>query len=247
MDSVVSSLKRRFGPAIGLGRRIQRALDQPMQWELERSWVQNLGLDRVLDVGANEGQFAHMARRAFPLARIVSFEPLADCHERLTAAFAGDTAFEAHRLALAATPGERAMYRSAFSPSSSLLPMAQLHEEVFPHAAAGERVVVPISTLDDALGAPPPGPPRTLLKIDVQGSELDVLRGGTRTLNCCALILMEVSFGSLYQGEPTFAEVIRYMAGVGFSAAGFAEQLRRPKTDRPLQADLLFVPATERS
>src|SRR5258706_14772622 len=50
---------------------------------LREPWLQRQGFRTIVDVGANEGQFAHLARMAFPQAALHCFEPLPDCFAKL--------------------------------------------------------------------------------------------------------------------------------------------------------------------
>jgi len=207
--------------------------------ELRLPWVQALGIGTVIDVGANVGQFASVARAAFPLAQLVCFEPLPDCHKRLQRRFRKDGRFRALQLALGSAHGRRELRRSAYSPSSSILAMSDRHRDAFPSTSATETVAVEVRALDEALhGLRLEGP--LFLKLDVQGFELEVLRGATRTLEHCSLVLLEASLHRLYQGEALFADILAHLAGRGFSLAGLAGALRDPRDGRPLQVDALF-------
>lgn len=193
----------------------------------------------VIDVGANEGHFAVMARRLFPGAKLVCFEPLPDCFEKLLGRFADDRAFIGHQVALGSESREVDMHRSAFSASSSLLPMGALHREVFPHSASTSVVKVPVKTLDEVLvGVELPAP--VLLKLDVQGFETEVIAGAQTTLARVGILLLEASFQQLYENEPLFDDICQSARNSGFRMVGIADILRNPKDGRPLQADVLF-------
>ena len=62
-----------------------------------------------------------------------------------------------------------------------------------------------------------------LLKIDVQGAELDVLRNGERVLAGTSAVIVEVEFAPLYQGQPLFADLDGFLRGLGFEFLGFLE------------------------
>ncbi len=208
--------------------------------ELRLPWVQRQGIRSLIDVGANVGQFASLARAAFPAARIVSFEPLPDCFARLQHRFRGDRAFQAVQLALGASAEEREILRSTYSPSSSLLPMAERHRAAFPSAVESARVRVQVRKLDDALEGVVPLDGPILLKMDVQGFELEVLKGASQTLPRCTLLVIETSLQQLYVGEAMFASIQAWLAERGFALAGLAGSLRDPRDGRPLQVDAMF-------
>lgn len=66
--------------------------------------------------------------------------------------------------------------------------------------------------LDDVQGVPQ----IDFLKLDIQGSELDVLRNGTRVLSDCLAVQLEVSYICLYENQPPFGEVDIYMRSQGY-------------------------------
>ncbi|MEI7893325.1 MAG: FkbM family methyltransferase, partial [Myxococcales bacterium] len=79
-----------------------------------------------------------------------------------------------------------------------------------------------------------------LLKLDVQGYELEVLKGASRTLPRCSLLLLEASLQELYVGEALFGSIHAWLGERGFILAGLAGSLRDPSDGRPLQIDALF-------
>jgi hypothetical protein len=97
--------------------------------------------------------------------------------------------------------------------------------------------VVATARLDEAV---PPGKVRrpVLLKIDVQGTEIEVLRGATGMLGEVDSVLVECSFVELYRGQALAGEVIAFLDERGFSLASVCS----PALDRGrvVQADLLF-------
>jgi FkbM family methyltransferase len=228
-----------------LAGRILRALPEPktpFELELSRPWVCASAISTVLDVGANEGQFAGIARRLFPRANILSFEPLPRCCAALRRNFEDDPDFEAFECALGDESGTASFFENEFSPSSSLLQMKAAHTSAFPYTARTRPVQVPVRTLDDVLAG------RTLrddlfLKMDVQGYELHVLAGAPRTLPRCRLVLTEVSLEPLYDGEALARDMVNTMHTAGFRLAAVVDCLRSPNDEHPLQIDLLFARA----
>jgi FkbM family methyltransferase len=207
--------------------------------ELRTPWVQAFAIGTIVDIGANVGQFASLARSAFPRAHIVCFEPLPDCVARLQRRFRNDDRFRAFPVAVGSEAAEREIFRSAYSPSSSFLQVEKRLRDAFPSAAATVPVRVKVERLDAVLEPLRLDGP-LLLKIDAQGTELEVLRGARRTLERCSLILLEVSLRRLYVGEPLFAEVHQHLVANGFSLAGLAGRLRDPHDHRLLQLDAIF-------
>ena len=193
----------------------------------------------VIDVGTNVGQFAIVARHCWPVARIISFEPLPVPAARLHAVFEGDERFECRPVALTDRAGLAAFHMTGQDDSSSLLKVAPRQVAEF---ATQEVAVLQVTTarLDDVVDAAdlPDGP--LLLKLDTQGTELDVLRGGTKVLERTDHLIVEISFVELYEGQPQGAEILRYLLESGWDVASVYDVKASRRTGEPLQADVLF-------
>ena len=187
----------------------------------------------VFDVGAHVGEFAKACHEAWPRCVVTCFEPLSDrplSHGRR---------WRWRPVALGPEPGLADMHRCAFLPSSSMLEMTELHQEAFPRTAGSDLVSVPVETLDQHadLVEPP-----ALLKLDVQGWEIEVLRGGQRTaLARFKAILVETSHETLYHGGPQAEDVTRFMRAHGFRWRRRVDELHHPRTGLLLQSDELWV------
>jgi FkbM family methyltransferase len=194
----------------------------------------------VLDVGANTGQFAVASAKLFPNVRVRSFEPVPECFEELRENVRGLGNVVAYPLALGESEGEVSFHVNAYSHSSSALPLTQAHREAFPDARETRTTTVKVSTLDRVFaGTELPRP--VLLKLDVQGYEARVLRGGAETLKHVDYVVLEASFKPLYEGEMLFMDVVRLMEGHGFRFERPVGWLAAPRSREILQMDALFV------
>src|SRR5207302_4271075 len=133
------------------------------------------------DVGANRGQFSLVCRRLKPGAQIVAFEPLPAPAAAYRALFADDRRTRLHECALAPVRGEMTMHISGRDDSSSLLPISDLQSRNFPGTEKVGTRRVPTGPLSDFLAAGDLGR-QNLLKIDVQGFELEVLKSAETLL-----------------------------------------------------------------
>ncbi len=84
--------------------------------------------------------------------------------------------------------------------------------------------------------------PPFLLKLDVQGFELQVLSGGTETLRRSGAVIMEASLLPYNEGAPLFADVVAYMQEQSFVVFDFCGQSRRQTDSALFQTDIAFVP-----
>lgn len=192
--------------------------------------------DVVVDVGANRGQFALFARATWPDCRIVSFEPLAAPAATYERVFAGDAKARLLRAALARERATLTMHVTGAADSSSLLKVGAVQRSAFGTVEVAEEQV-PAGPLSDFL-APHELGAKNLLKIDVQGYELEVLKGAESLLSRLAAIYCECSYVELYEGQALFGDITAYLRDRGFEAAGVFNQAE--VGGRPLQADVLF-------
>lgn len=79
------------------------------------------------------------------------------------------------------------------------------------------------------------------LKLDVQGFELEVLKGSSETLAGAEFCLLEVSLLDLGGGYPLLQEVINFMDGRNFQAYDISQFIRRPFDKALWQIDMLFI------
>lgn len=206
-------------------------------WEHERI-LRACGCATVVDVGANRGQFALAVRRALPQARVVSFEPLTSPASTFRRLFAGDARVTLHVAAIGPRRERAAMHVSARDDSSSLLPIGEGQTRLFPGTGEVGTETVEVGPLEDYLSAGTLQPP-ALLKIDVQGYELETLRGCEGLLPEFDLAYVECSFVELYRGQPVADEVIAWLRERGMPLAG-VHNLSRDGSGRAVQADFLF-------
>jgi FkbM family methyltransferase len=201
--------------------------------------LRDQGVDLVVDVGANEGQWARELRAEGYRGTIVSFEPLSAAHTRLARTARGDAAWVVHRTALGDHDGEgRLNVAGNAGASSSLLTMAESHERAAPDARYVAQETVRVSRLD-ALDLPAGG--RLMLKLDVQGAERAVLAGARTTLERVRMVECELSLVELYDGQALMAELVDLLGSIGFALWGLRPGLADQARGQLLQVDGLFV------
>jgi FkbM family methyltransferase len=213
--------------------------------KINQRWVRRAGIKTVIDIGAHSGEFSSAIRAVLTGVQVYAFEPLADCFEDLRGKFEGDPRYRAFHVALGEQRGQVKFWRSEFSKSSSVLPMADMHKLEFPWSSELVPIDTQIAALDDFLQDIKLAP-KVLLKLDVQGYEDRVIRGGIAMLRNVDYILTEVSFRSLYEGQASFDDVYEMLKKQGFSYRGNVDQLLSAADGSVLQADALFVRNTAR-
>ena len=205
-----------------------------------QSVLNDRGINLVIDVGANLGQFAQEMRYMGYEGQIISFEPLATTHKELTRIAAHDPNWSvAPRMALGASSGEVRIHVAGNTVSSSIYPMLDAHQRVAPESAYVNEESVPLNKLDDV--CPMNTDQRALLKIDVQGYEKAVLDGASQILERCQAVVIEMSLVPLYEGQMLALGLWSALERLGFQACNFRPGFRDPSSRRMLQMDGVFV------
>jgi FkbM family methyltransferase len=207
--------------------------------------MRDTGTALVLDVGAFVGEYGRQLRSAGYRERIVSFEPQTRAFDALRENASGDPAWECRRLALANRSEQATLKVADRAEASSLLTLDRDHVAANPEwTLAGEELVT-VATLDSLRRELIRADDRVLLKIDAQGSELDVLRGAEQTLDGHVdLIEVELSLAPIYQGQPLLPEVTTYLYEKGFRLVWLERILVDRRTRLLLQVDALFKRVT---
>jgi len=205
--------------------------------ELRRSLL--TGCDLLVDVGANTGQYVRAVRSLGYCGRVLSFEPQQAAFDQVAASARRGTGWWARRFALADREGSELLRVSENSVSSSLLTIRPEHLRAAPASRTLAGEVVPVSTLDRQLAGMPG---RALwLKLDVQGAELAVLRGGTQTLGRTVVVQAELSLAKLYEDQADWVELVGFLRERDFTMCHLLPGFRDRGSMRLLQMDGLFV------
>ena len=193
----------------------------------------------IVYVGANRGQFARRVLAAFPGATIHCYEPLPGPYAKLKAWAKPHPNIEVHPMALGETRGSARFHQHIdHSPSSSLLATTAESRGLFPQTTHQQEVDVTVSTLDDEFSSAPTSD--VLLKMDVQGYEDRVLRGGMGFLKHVDAVIAEYSVVPLYEQQATFVDICQELASAGLVYAGNFDQIH-DSSGKVLFLDAVFV------
>lgn len=205
--------------------------------DLLPSWVDPRGA-LIVDVGANEGEWTASMLRVFPGVEVLAIEPGWEPLGVLEPRFADRPNVTVVPHAVAAEKGTATFHRLQSSVFSSLLPPREALSELYPESpvAVTETVEVPTSTLDELVG----DRRVSVLKLDVQGGELAVLAGASRTLARTEAVLAEIVFQPHYEGDSGFGALHEAMSGFGFQLFDLSEP-DRVNEGPALWADASYV------
>lgn len=201
--------------------RVERLSRHPSQTLLGLS---ALPIRTVIDIGANEGQFAKMALDTFPQAQVVSFEPLPSAAAVLKQLAYAESRLTVYQTALGADAARLPIhFHEEHSPSSSLLATTAECEKQFPQTRSQVKFEVQVQRLNDVL-ADTDLEQAILVKIDVQGFEAQVIDGGTEVLSKAQACIVEINLVELYDDAPSFEDISHRLNKFGLYFHGTLDQ-----------------------
>jgi FkbM family methyltransferase len=192
----------------------------------------------LLDAGANEGDFVRAATLLGRPGAVLAFEPQPVCKPVLESVLTTVPNARLIAAAVGSAPGQVSFYCTGNSKMASVLAPRRGIEKSYASGdyAIIEKVMVPVMRLDDAV---PVGTNIGLLKLDVQGYEIEALRGATRVLTETKALLVEINYVPHYEGAVDFDTLHRVLGEAGFRLHGVSA----PFVDqsKPLWADAMYV------
>jgi FkbM family methyltransferase len=183
-----------------------------------------------LDIGANTGQFATEWRKIFPECKITSIEPNPNCEKGLK-----KIGVEYFQYGISDKVGELELILPKAKSNSK---GASFYKEINFNKLSEEEILkikVPVTTLDALF----PNAIFDVIKIDVQGAELDVINGGISTLSKSSYIIVEVSLVPYNEGAPLADVIVRRMEDFKFFVQDIVN-MHIDKFGNTIQLDLLF-------
>jgi FkbM family methyltransferase len=185
----------------------------------------------VLDIGANRGHWTAEAKQLWPNAYFMLIEGNLECDPILSA-----TGLSYRIALLSDTEKEVTFYTRLNAPActgaSYYRETTQFYEgdNAIPHTRQTDTLdrLFPDDTFD-------------LIKIDVQGAELDVLKGGTNLVSRAKALLLECAVSNYNDGAPTVVQILDYCRTIGFKRNVHIEDIPHPVTRQIVQQDILFL------
>jgi FkbM family methyltransferase len=208
-------------------RRLGVLLGAPdIRWSLRQ--IREFGFcpSHVMDVGAFQGEWARICLDVFPDATIVCIEPQEGPQEQLKKLVNRYSNLKVIQTLLGKFECASVPFQEVGSGSS-----------VLPHSAGETQR--PMTTIDALIKGRHCESPE-LLKLDVQGFELEILQGYTHDFERCRVIEIEISLLPIVQGAPSLHEVVNYLHKRGFVMFDVDELIRAPSDGNVWQIDALF-------
>lgn len=189
----------------------------------------------IIDAGANVGQWARKVSDAFPAAPLHLIEPQAACRPALLALGSARGSTEIHATVVT-RPGRTSVRMTGATAGSS-------GARVLGDGENGEdESWLPATTLDQLFADRVRDTDRVLLKLDLEGHELDALDGAETLLRRVEVLVTETQFYEVERnGNPTFAHLMAVLGERGFELYDVAALASRPRDGRLRMGDVIFV------
>jgi FkbM family methyltransferase len=192
--------------------------------------------DLIIDIGANSGQFTKVSNYFYPTAKIYTFEPLKDLFEGIEKSFKNIKNINPHNIAFGNEDGHITFYKNAYGHISSALEISEENKH-YPKESI-TKIKVPITKVD-VFFKDIDIPKQTLLKLDVQGFELEVLKGAIDTLKAINYVIIEANLEKLYDNQPSFSTVHSFLLENGFDLNGMLD-FNLGNKNKYIEIDLLY-------
>lgn len=199
-------------------------------------------IDLVLDVGANIGNYGHKLFEMMDFnGKVISFEPMKKEFNILNDRCSSYPNWSAENIALGDFNGNSSINISENSVSSSLLDILPDHTSSAPASKFIEKEDIRVVTLDQFFTVQNIKSSSIFLKLDVQGFEMEVLKGAQANFDKIKMLHVELSLDELYKNGALFDDIYTYLRSVGFKLVGVEPGFSRVDTGELLQMDGLFV------
>jgi FkbM family methyltransferase len=199
------------------------------------------GVDLVLDVGANTGQYVGNLRMEGYAGRIVSFEPASASFAALSEAAASDPDWQVRQWAIGDVAGTLELHTYADSRHNSTLAPAPGR----PMQASLGVETAPVKVLDDLEGEIWTEADRIALKLDVEGFEGEALSGAAALLDHTVVVEVELSTVALHAGQALLPEIASRLYERGFRLTSLRPIWTDPASGALIQADGIFERSPE--
>lgn len=170
--------------------------------------------ETIIDIGSNKGQFILLIEKIYPNKNIYSFEPIKEMIDKQKKFFAYKNNIIFHNIALGSSTTLKEFLITTRMDSSSFLKIVSDKNKSKNYDIVENRNIQ-INTLDNLLINEKISHP-VLIKIDVQGYELEVLRGANNLLKKTDYLLLEVSKNEMYQNQPIEKVIVEYLKNLNF-------------------------------
>jgi FkbM family methyltransferase len=245
-SKLIEKTKRKFIAKSGIFFSIKKLSPSSSDEVALVKILHTYGFTRVLDIGANIGQFAEGLCDFGFKGKIVSFEPTAVVYTKLQGTAGKFENWQvAEKMAIGNTCGEIAIHISTDPLFNSIKTIEKEYETYNAAAGSSQTENVKIATLDSVWDNYVDATDRVFLKIDTQGFEQEVLEGASASLEKVDGVKIEMPLSAIYQNvEWTMLDILNYLNEKGFSCVGISKVAVNQVTGVVHEVDGVFLRKT---
>lgn len=217
--------------------KVKRSSGAPdMFWSIQNMKTNGFCPNRIIDIGAYTGEWTLSVKNIFPNAHFLMIEPQGSKRENLEKVCIKNTNVCYCNNILGASSGKTIIFHEMETASSVLTE----HHDV--EAKLTNKITATLDQVADQYGFKN----TEFIKLDTQGYELEILKGGINMMSKAECILMEVNLIDIHQQCPLLHDAVMFMNDHGFLAYDICSFTRRPLDKALWQTDMIFVKNTSK-
>lgn len=190
-------------------------------------------INTFIDVGANVGQFSLLINSLFSKKNVLAFEPIRSEYLIYKKIFKKNKNVKCFNIGLGNKTETKKLYLTKHKDSSSFYKPSLIQNNLFRNIDIVSTETIKVKKLSSFLKKLKKP---IFIKIDVQGYELEVLKG--TDLNQIQYIYLEGSYLKLYENQPLIKDIVKYLSNRNFKLIGEYNLVK--KNNKKIQADFLF-------
>ena len=218
--------------------KIKDRLNKPLR--RRKKLLAHFGITKILDVGANTGQYAQELRKIEFEGTIVSFEPISGVFEALKKNMINDSKSVLKNFALGDKNETKTINIAKNLASSSFFSRTKYFEEIASQADYISEEQVEIKILDSIFDTICTDDDVVFLKLDTQGYEKNILNGAKESLMKIKGIQIELALKPTYNEAPNFKEIFKIIEDAGFTLFSLEEGFEDENSGRLIEVDGIF-------
>ena len=204
-------------------------------------------IDTVIDIGANEGQFAQNIIKYGYKKEIISFEPIKSIHKILLSNASDHSNWTVEdNIGFGKFVETKEINITKNKVSSSILKIDKRIIEIEPGTEQVKKEKIRLITLDKYLNQKYFKNKKIFIKIDTQGYEENIIKGSKKKIKNISGFMLETSIKPLHNKEKDYSHIIKLMKKMGFSVWAMARGFSDKKTGQVLQVDIIFINDNEK-
>jgi len=245
LKNIILSVFPRFGyRLVGLNdiKSDSHGFGRAIQVQSEIVALLNKQQSVIFDVGSNTGQAYQVYRSIFPDATIYCFEPFPQSWQELVMTASGDHKVTINQLALSSVEGFADFHVNANAQTNSLLPTDPSASTFWGSGLLETCSITKVKKITlDAFVEQAGLPAISILKLDVQGGEFEVLLGAQKLLQShrIDLVFLEIILSMTYAGQHSLQDYLALLSSYGYHLVDFFDPYRNGFLLN--QVDALFV------